>query len=141
MILFTLKPSQSFIIYRIQGKDFFGSEKKIFKEKGEWTIDQKRKEFFLTALVTAIKKDPTKSIRKQVKELKVHVKTVRKAIKQYLNLENNPLDYTIGASRKQMQLAIQISASIRLLLKRNGIKGLRNIFWRHANCYEYVLIQ
>ena len=45
---------------------------------------------FLTALATAIKKDPI--IRKHAYELKVHKKTVWKAIKQDLSPDNNPLD-------------------------------------------------
>ena len=44
MICLTPKPSQSFFVYRIQSKDFFFTEKELFKEKGEWTIEQKWKE-------------------------------------------------------------------------------------------------
>ena len=50
---------------------------------------------FLSALGTAIKKDPTTSIRKHTNELKVHKKTVKTAIKQDLSLDLNPLDYAI----------------------------------------------
>ena len=35
------------------------------------------------------------SIRKHTKELKIHEKTVRTAMKQNLSLERNPFDYTI----------------------------------------------
>ncbi len=42
---------------------------------------KKRKEGFLTAFATVIKKGPTTSIRKHANELKVHQKTVRTAIK------------------------------------------------------------
>ena len=45
--------------------------------------------------MTVIKKDSTMSIRKHSNELKVHKKTVRTAIKQDLNPDLNPLNYTI----------------------------------------------
>ena len=56
----------------------------------DWT--KKRIEGFLTALATAIKKDPSTSIRKHANELKVGKKTVRTAIKQDLSPNLNPLD-------------------------------------------------
>ena len=44
-------------------------EKELFKEKGEWRIEQKKKkEGFLTALAMAIEKDTTMSIRKYANE-------------------------------------------------------------------------
>ena len=49
----------------------------------------------LTALTTAIKKDPTTSIRKHAMKLKVDKKTVNTAIKQDLSPKINPLDYTL----------------------------------------------
>ena len=55
----------------------------------------KRNECFLTALTTAIKKDITTSIRKQVNELKVHEKIVGAAIKRDSSPDLNPLDYPI----------------------------------------------
>ena len=56
-----------------QRKEF--TEKELFREKWEWRIEQKkRKEDFLTALVTAIK-DTTASIKKHTCELKLHEKT------------------------------------------------------------------
>ena len=58
-------------------------------------MSKKRKEGFLTALATAIKKDPITSIRQYANELKVHEKTVRTTIKQDLSLDLNPLDYAI----------------------------------------------
>ena len=62
----------------------------------EWRIEQKkRKEGFLTALATAIKKDPTTSIRRHTNKLKVQEKTVRTGIKQNLSPDLNPLDYAI----------------------------------------------
>ena len=42
-------------------------EQELFKQKGEWRIEQKWKEGFLTALTTAMK-DPTTSIRKHANE-------------------------------------------------------------------------
>ena len=67
-IYFTPKPSQSFFVNRKQKKNFF-------KEKGEWRIEQKMKrKAFLTALATAIKKDPTTLIRKHANELKFNEK-------------------------------------------------------------------
>ena len=40
-----------------------------------------------------------------------------------------------------MQLPIQIFVLIRLLVRRNGIKCLKNLFWRHANHFKGVLIE
>ena len=109
----------------------------------DWT--KKRKEGFLTDLHTAIKKDPTTSIRKHIIELKVYDKTVWTAIKQDLNPDFNPARLRfMGCFRKtkQMQLPIQIFLCLRLLLRKNGIKCLKNLCWsRHANCFEGVLIQ
>ena len=48
---------------------------------GNRGLKKKRKESFLTALATMIKKDPTTSIRKRANELKVREKTVRTTIK------------------------------------------------------------
>ena len=66
--------------------------------------------------------------RKLTNELKVHEKTLRAAIKQDLNPDLNPLDYAIwGVENKNMQLPIQILVRFRLLLRRNGIKCLKNL--------------
>ena len=77
--------------YTTQRKKF--TKKEVFKVKGK--LNKKRKEGFLTALATVIQKDPTMSIRKHANELKVHVKTVRTAVKQDLTPDLNPLDYAI----------------------------------------------
>ena len=58
-------------------------------------LSKKRKEDFLTALATAIQKNPTTAIRKHANKLKVHEKTVRTAIKQNLSPDPNPFDYAI----------------------------------------------
>ena len=76
-------------------RNFFFLQKKSFLRKKaveDWT-KKKWKEGFSTALATAIKNDPTTSIRKRVNELKVHEKNVRTAIKQDLSPDLNPLDY------------------------------------------------
>ena len=87
------KPSQSFLIYRIQSKNIF-TEKELFKEKWEWRTEQKKwKEGFFTALATAIKKEPIISIRKYANKLKVLEKTVRTAINQDLSPDLKSLDY------------------------------------------------
>ena len=62
---------------------------------GSGGLKKKRNEGFLTALVTAIKKDPTTSVRKHVNRLKFHEKTVRTAIKQALSSDLNFLYYVI----------------------------------------------
>ncbi len=69
----------------------------IAPKKKLWRIEQKkkRKECLQTALVTAIKKDPTTSIWKHANVLKVYEKTLRIAIKQDLSPDLNPLDYAI----------------------------------------------
>ena len=120
-----------FFVYSIQSKD----KKSIFKEKREYRIEQKtKKKGFLTALVTAIKKDPTTSRRKHTNELKVHEKTARTAIKQDLTPDFN------SPWLRYMQ-QIQILIHLKLLLSSNGVKCLQNLFWRHANRFEGILIQ
>ena len=77
---------------------FFSTEKELFKEKRECRIEQKikkKKSNFLTALSTAIRKDPTRSIRKQANELKVHEKTVKRVIEQDLSPDLKSFDYAI----------------------------------------------
>ena len=51
----------------------------FLKKNGSGELTKKRKDYFLTALATAIKKDPTTSIRKNANKLKVHEKTMRTA--------------------------------------------------------------
>ena len=95
-----LKPSQSFFVYRIQSEEKNLQKKSFLRKKGKCWIEKKktkktRKEGFLTALATTIKKDPTMSKRKHANELKVHGKIVRTAIKQDWSPDLNLLDYAI----------------------------------------------
>ena len=53
------------------------------------------KEGFLSVLAIAMKKNSTMLIKKHFKELKVHKKTARTAIKQDLSQDLNPFDYAI----------------------------------------------
>ena len=68
----------------------------------DWTKKQKKqktKRKLLTILATAIKKDPTMSIRKHANELKVHDKTVWTTIKRgvtYLPTPPHGQDMTQG---------------------------------------------
>ena len=54
-----------------------------------------------------------------------------------------PLITLYGAFKKtkQMQLPIQILVRLRLLLRRNGIKCLKNLFWMSANRFKDSLIK
>ena len=70
MIFFTPKTSQILFVYCKLTK-----EKKLFKEKSDWRIEQKSEETFLTALSTAITRDPAMPIGKHANELKIHEKT------------------------------------------------------------------
>ena len=82
------KPKFLCLLYTKQRKDIL--LKNSFLRK--WRIEKKKKkkkQGFLTALTTAIKKNPTTSIRKHANEFWVHEKTVRTAIKQGLNLDLN----------------------------------------------------
>ena len=85
MICITPKRNQTFFVYRIQS--IFLQKKSVLRKRGSGGLNQKRKEGFLTALTTVIKKDPTASIRKHADELKVLEKTARTAIKQDLSLD------------------------------------------------------
>ena len=94
-------------------------------------LNRNRKEGFLNALASTIKKYPTTLIRKHANELKVNEKTVRTATKQDLSSDLNLLDYAIWGvleNKQKMQLPIKILVCLKLLLKRNGIKCLKNLF-------------
>ena len=107
-------------------------------------MNKNKMKTFLTALATVIKKDPTTSIRKHTNELKVNEKTVRTAIKQNQSPDFGLLDYAIWGvleknnkktknkktkqKTKQMLLPIQILVHVRLLLRKNGIKCVKNLF-------------
>ena len=93
MIYLTQKPTKSFFVYRIPSKEIFFTEMRFLRKRRELWIEQKRKEGFLTAPVTAMKKDPKASTRKRANELKVHEKIQRKTNKQNLSSDLNPLDY------------------------------------------------
>ena len=98
---------------------------------GKWKMEQKNE-----------KKDPTTSIRKHGNELKVHKNTVRIAIKQDLNPDLNPLDYAIwGILEDKTNATSQLLIHLRLLLRKNGIESLKNLFWRHENHFKGMLIQ
>ena len=145
MICLTPKPSESFFIYCIQIKKKFFTEKVLFKEKEELRIEQKNKNknkrrLFLTVLASSIKKDPTSSLRKYINELKVRVETVRTAIKRDLSLDINPLVYALwGVLENKTSTTSYSNIGFRLVLKKNGIKYLKNLFWRHEN--RFVLVQ
>ena len=113
--LLTPKPSQR----------IFFQKKSFLRKRGvqDWTKNEK---FFLKLLPKAIQKDPSTSLRKHANELKVHEKTVRTAIKQDLSLGLYHLSGAIKKT-KQMQLPIQILVRLRLLLRKNGIKCLKNL--------------
>ena len=77
------------LLNRIQSKENF------FRKRTSEGLNKKRKEGFLTALATTIKKDTTTSIRKHANELKVHEKTAMAAVKQGLGPDLTPLYYAI----------------------------------------------
>ena len=92
MIYLTPKPNQSFFCLPDTKQ-----RKKNSRKRDCWGKEgvEKPKGGFLTALITAIPKDPITPIRKHTNELKVHEKSVRTAIKQDLSTELNPLDYVL----------------------------------------------
>ena len=96
MICLMLKPSQSFFLHQYKSKEHFLQKKSILRKKGSGGLKEKKwKEGFLTALATAIKKDPSTSIKKHTNDLKVHEKTVRTATKPDLSPDLNSLVYAI----------------------------------------------
>ena len=69
--LLNVKTSQnnlSFFVYRIQSKEdfFFLQEKSFLRKRGSGRLYRKRKEGFLSALATAIKKD-THNVNKKAR--------------------------------------------------------------------------
>ena len=55
----------------------------------------------------------------------------------------NPFDYALWGVLDNVTNATshQVLVHLRLFLRSNGIKCLENLFWRHANHFEGVLIQ
>ena len=107
----------------------------------DWT--KKRKESFLTALATVIKKDPTTSLRKDANELKVHAKTVRTAIKQESSTNLNLLDFAIwGVLENKTNASSHLNiGSLKIAIEEDKIKYQKSIFWRQANRFKGVLIE
>ena len=89
LLIVETKPTD--LVYPIQSKEFFLLNKSFLRED-RWGLNNQRKEGLLTAFATAIKKDPTTSLRKHANELEVDEKTVRTAIKQDLSQDLNLLD-------------------------------------------------
>ena len=67
------KPKFLCLLYTKQRKNL--TEIVFLRKKGSGGLHKKRKEGFLTALATVIKRGPTKSIIKHANELKFHEKT------------------------------------------------------------------
>ena len=81
------------------------------------------------------------SIRKHINELKDLKKTVRTAIKQDLSPYLNPLDYAIRDIFENNTYATFDPNIGSLRLLSGGMECLKNLFWRHTNPLEGVLIQ
>ena len=132
MICLTPKPNQSFFVYRIQNKKENFHRKRALKKRWGGGLNKKqRKEGFLTALATAIKRDPITSRRKHANELKVFEETVRIAIKQDLSPDFNPLDYAIwGVSKNKTNATSHPNIGLikTTFEKEYGIKCLKNLF-------------
>ena len=62
-------------------------KKSFLRKRGSGGLNKKWKEIFLNAIASVIKKGPPTSIRKHANELKIHEKTLMRAIKQDLNPE------------------------------------------------------
>ena len=126
-------------VYSAQKKNY---RKRVFQEKGSGGLNKKLKVGFLTPLATAIKKDPTMSIRKHANELKVHKKTVRTAIKQDLSPDLNLFDYAIWSvlENKINEFSHANIGSLKTALEKESNKMSEEIFfWRHENRFEVVL--
>ena len=119
MICLTPKTSWS-TIYK--AKENFLQKKYILRKKRSRGLNKNQNEGFLTAVAMAIKKDPTTPIRTHTNELKVH-----KNIKQDLSPDLNLLDYAIWGILENKTNATS-QPNIGLLLRRNGIKCLKNYF-------------
>ena len=94
MICLTLKLNHIYFVYPIEIKEKILQEKSFLRKRGSGGLKKKRKSFS-NVLAKEIKKDPTTSIRKHTKDLKVHKKTVKTATKQDLCPNLNPLDYAL----------------------------------------------
>ena len=98
--LLNAKTKPKFFLSTVYKANNFFLQKNIFlrKRRNEGLYKKKSKEGFLTDLVTAFKKEPTASTRKQVNELKLNEKTVGRAIKQdFLAQALTPLITLYGA--------------------------------------------
>ena len=58
----------------------------------------------------------------------------------YLAMVQSPWWHYMGCFRTQIRIPCQILVHLRLLLRRNE-KCLKNLFWRHGNHFEGVLIE
>ena len=83
--LLNAKTKSNFLCLPYTKQRHFLQKKELSKEKREWWVEKKKKEGFLIALATGIKKEPTESIRKPANEWKVYEKPVRTEIKQDLS--------------------------------------------------------
>ena len=128
MICLTPKQSQSVFVHRIQRKKI---TKTFLRKSRERRIEQKQKRrLFNCSFAVTIQKNLMTSIRKHSSELKVHEKTVWSEINEDLSSYFNPLDYAIWGilEGKQQQFPIQIFVRLSLLLRRNGIEYLQNLY-------------
>ena len=67
---------------------------------------------------------------------------MRTAIKQYISPDFRLLNYALwGAFENKTNVMIKVLVFLILLLRRNGMNHLKNLFWRHANRFEWVLIK
>ena len=113
--------------------------KKLLKEFGEWKTKQKRRESFLNALITSIKKDPTPAIRKPSDELKFHEKTMMTAIKQVSNLDINPVYYAIWGvleNKNKYAISLQIIGSLKRAIEEECKKMSEEFILKASKSFQ-----
>ena len=142
--LLNIETKTKFLLSTVyKAKKKFLQKKSFSRKMGSGGLNKKWKEGFLTALTTAIKKDPTTPIRKHTNELKVYEKTVRTTIEQDLSPDLNLLDYAIWGflENKTNATSYPNIGSLKTATEEEWNKMSEEFIWRQANCFKGVLIQ
>ena len=142
--LLNAETKRKFLCLPYKKQRFFFLQKNSFlRKRGSKGLNTKQKEGFLTALATAIQKDPITSIRKHANEQKVLEKTVRTVIKQDLNPDLNPLYYAIwGVLENKTNVTSNPNiGSFKTAIEEEWNKMSEEFIFMHANRFENLLIE
>ena len=135
------KPKFLCLLYTKQ-RNFFFTKNELFKEKGSGGSNKKpQKRFFnCSCYVDWVGPRNTNKKKRQWIESPRENCEFRNLTRFNPQTITPPL-ITLYEAFKKMQHPIKILVRLRRLLRSNGIKCLKNLFWRQANRFESLLIQ